>query len=118
MTIRVYVSGPMSNMPEFNFPAFHAAAAELRARGYEVVNPAELDEGDDAIVGSMPWEDYLRRDIRALMDCNAIALLPGWQASRGASLEEHIARTLKFEVIELRPASPVALCEAAAAERE
>ncbi|WP_457825134.1 DUF4406 domain-containing protein, partial [Staphylococcus aureus] len=34
---RIYVAGPMSGLPELNFPAFHAAAAELRAQGFDVV---------------------------------------------------------------------------------
>jgi hypothetical protein len=38
---RAYIAGPMTGLPEFNFPAFHAAAASLRARGFEVENPAQ-----------------------------------------------------------------------------
>ena len=41
--MRVYISGPMSGLPELNFPAFHAAAASLRAKGLDVVNPAEIN---------------------------------------------------------------------------
>ena len=37
---RIYVAGPMSGLPAFNFPAFHEAAADLRACGFDVVNPA------------------------------------------------------------------------------
>lgn len=39
----LYISGPITGMPDLNFPAFHAAAAALRAAGYTVTNPAELD---------------------------------------------------------------------------
>lgn len=92
---RVYVSGPMTGMPDFNYPAFNAAAAQLRAAGYEVVNPAELDAND---TGPMTWEQYMRRDIKALMDCDGLALLPGWRNSRGALLESFLARALGFDV--------------------
>jgi hypothetical protein len=81
----------MTGKPEWNFPAFNAAAADLRARGFEVINPAELDAADAA---PMAWEQYLRRDIKQLMDCDRIALLPGWEHSRGAKLELHIATAL------------------------
>lgn len=90
---RTYISGPMTGLPAFNFPAFHAKAAELRALGLDVVNPAEHDEAPD-----LPWAAYLRKDIRLLMDCDAIHLLPGWSRSRGARLEHHIARELGFRV--------------------
>jgi hypothetical protein len=84
----VYVSGPMTGKPALNFPAFHHAAAVLRAKGHKVTNPAEMDAADEG--KTMDWPDYLRRDIRALMDCNAIVSLDGWQDSRGARLERHI----------------------------
>ena len=47
--MRIYVAGPMTGHPQLNFPAFHTEAARLRALGYEVVNPAELnaDPGAD-----------------------------------------------------------------------
>jgi hypothetical protein len=93
----IYLSGPMTGMPEFNFPAFHKAAASLRASGHEVVNPAELDAADAG--KPMTWEMYLRRDIRALMECTGIALLPGWEKSKGAKLEKHIADQLGMSVI-------------------
>lgn len=93
MTQLLYISGPMSGMPDLNFPAFHAAAAALRAAGYVVVNPAEFGEGE-----GKTWADYLRKDIRALMDCTDIALLDGWESSRGARLERHIALELGMRV--------------------
>ena len=39
----VYLSGPMTGLPDLNFPAFHAAADKLRSQGVQVVNPAEPD---------------------------------------------------------------------------
>lgn len=93
---RIYISGPMTGKPALNFPAFHAAAAQLRAVGLEVVNPAELDEQDAG--KAMQWEDYMRRDIKALMDCTHVAVLPGWQESKGASVEVGLAHALGMPV--------------------
>jgi hypothetical protein len=59
--------------------------------GYEGVNLAEMDANDPE---PLTWEQYLRRDIRVLLDCDGIALLPGWERSRGAQLEAHIAHAL------------------------
>lgn len=90
---RVYISGPMTDLPDFNFPAFHQAAASLRSRGFDVVNPAEIntETGGD-------WHLYLREDIKALCDCDMLALLPGWQRSKGARLELHIAHRVGLEI--------------------
>lgn len=90
---RIYISGPMSGLPEHNFPAFHGAAAKLRAVGYEVVNPAEINEDT-----TLTWEQCLRADIRALCDCDTVALLPGWEDSKGAHLEVHVAHRLGIKV--------------------
>ncbi|MCY1527250.1 hypothetical protein D9M68_623110 [compost metagenome] len=43
---RIYLAGPMTGLPEFNYPAFHAEAARLRALGYQVENPAENQAQD------------------------------------------------------------------------
>jgi len=86
---RLYVSGPMTGKPLLNFPAFHEAAAQLRAAGFEVVNPAELNPEPNA-----RWLDCMRADIKALVDCDGVALLPGWTESRGAKLEATIAEGL------------------------
>lgn len=97
MKRRVYLSGPMTGMPDLNFPAFNAEAARLRDIGFEVVNPAEINR--DA---TMTWEACMRNDIKALCDCDAIALLPGWEQSKGAHLEVHIAHRLGLSVVESR----------------
>lgn len=92
--IRLYVSGPMTGKPLNNVPAFNAATKKLRARGYKVVNPAELDKGEPC----RTWVACLRRDLRWLVTCDAIATLPGWRKSKGASLEVHVGRELSFPI--------------------
>ena len=91
---RVYLSGPMSGIADNNFPAFHEWAARLRADGFEVVSPAEIKEAGT-------WELCLRADLRELCTCEAIALMPGWENSKGANLELHVAHRLGMEVIHL-----------------
>lgn len=94
--MRWYLSGPISGYPEHNAPQFNVAAKMLRERGYEVCNPIEFDE-----TLGLAWSDYLRKDIRALMDCGGVITLPGWQESRGANLEVHIAHSLGMMVLPL-----------------
>ena len=91
---RIYLSCAMSGVPELNFPLFHSEAARLRALGYDVVNPAEINP--DA---SKSWAECMRDDIKALCDCDAICMLKGWQKSKGAHLELHIAHRMELEVL-------------------
>ena len=92
--MRIYIAGPMSGIDSLNFPAFNEAAARLRAQGFEAVNPAEVNPDH-----SMPWAECMRRDIAELVKCDAIRLLPGWENSKGAMLEHHIAERLGMAVM-------------------
>ena len=92
--MRIYVAGPMTGYPELNFTAFHAAAAALRAQGHHVENPAEINADPNA-----QWLDCMRMDIARLVTCDAVCMLPGWEKSRGATVEHGLAVGLGFEVI-------------------
>lgn len=89
---RVYLSGPMTGLPDFNYPAFNQAAAELRAQGYHVENPAENPERST-------WAEYMKSAVAQLTACDMIKMLPGWEASRGAIIEHKLAQDLGIEVM-------------------
>lgn len=95
--MRIYVAGPMTGIPELNFPAFHAAAAALRAEGHHVENPAEINADPAA-----QWLDCMRMDIARLVTCDAVYMLPGWQNSRGALVEHTLATGLGLQVLHAR----------------
>ena len=90
---RLYVAGGMSGLPELNFPAFHAESNRLRALGFDVVNPAEINTDPNT-----PWAKCMRDDIKELVTCDGIVLLPGWEKSKGATLEHHIAERLELTI--------------------
>ena len=100
----IYLSGPMRGIPQFNFPAFDAAAELLRNDGYDVVSPAELDSPEDRAMAlasadghirsvEKSWGDFLARDVKLIADggIDGIVVLRGWERSRGARLETFVA---------------------------
>lgn len=114
----VYIAGPMRGIPEFNFPAFHAAAKKLRDEGHLVFNPAEKDNerhGTDISVGNATGDETLAakqhgfnlRDALAVdaeficRHADTIALLPGWENSKGARAEKALGDALGHTVIYL-----------------
>lgn len=106
--MKLYLSGPMSGIENFNFAAFASAAEYLRGKGYYVVSPAEADEEDGGVVdgkATMSWGDYIRRDIQLLLDVDGVVTLPGWRNSRGARLETYVARELGMPHYHLIPNS-------------
>ena len=88
----IYVAGPMSGLPDFNYPAFNRAAGELRAAGFEVENPAENE------VESGDYHDYLRAGLAQLLRCQGVATLEGWWLSGGARWEVQTAGILGIPV--------------------
>ena len=92
--MRIYIAGPMTGLPEYNYPAFNAAAEELRRQGHEVENPAENPEPP-----CRSWEGYMRMAVAQLVRCETVALLPGWEASKGANVEHRLAHDLGLKVL-------------------
>jgi len=91
---RLYLAGPMTGFEDFNFPAFNKMAVDLRAIGYVVENPAQ-----HGVVDDVEWCDYMAYDLTRLGLCGIVAVLPGWENSKGARLEVHIARELGMPVV-------------------
>ena len=106
--MRLYLSGPITGLPDYNKPAFAEATAKLEAHGHIVLNPhtvcVDLSAHSCQLPCTpseleLPWADYLRADLVAMLTkCDALAMLPGWENSRGASLEAYIAKQLGWEV--------------------
>ena len=101
----VYLTGPVTGHPDYNFPAFHLAAARLRELGLTVLSPAEDDENDPLTPPShaaeWPHQAYLLRSLRMLLDCDVIFLLPGWDSCTGAQLERQVASACGLDIFEV-----------------
>ena len=96
---RIYIAGPMTGLPEFNYPAFAEEAKRLRALGYHVENPA-----DNPVPACQSWAGYMRMAVAQLATCDGVALLAGWESSRGACVEHRLAHDLSLTVL---PASSI-----------
>lgn len=114
--LNVYLAGSMSGKENYNFPAFHKYAAQLRAQGHTVFSPAEADlerfgtlenlikewRGQDEYALAKNYRDAMRIDLNWILDnADAIALIPGWESSKGVAAELALAKCLKLEEIYL-----------------
>lgn len=101
---RIYISGPMRNVPDLNMPAFDAAADRLRAAGFAIVNPADIGRNLARTMGVPPDEIadsmYLLADLHELQNCEAMVLLPGWERSRGVAVEIALCRFLNIPIFQ------------------
>jgi hypothetical protein len=112
----VYIAGPMSGVPQFNFPAFFAAEDRLQAAGFNTINPARADVSQ---YGEDPWMKNLTGSLiqvekaigfdrrKTLMGdlqmigerCDAVYMLRGWETSSGAFAEWAFARAIGLEIM-------------------
>jgi len=111
--MKIYLAGPMTGHPNLNYPAFLEAAMYLREQGHEVFSPAEADVerhgpeimhpfGDADAHPDFSLREALKIDLTWICEhAEGIALLPGWERSKGARTEKALADALDLAVIHL-----------------
>lgn len=95
---KIYISGPITDMPNKNIDEFEKYEQKFNNLNFEVINPHKLHSPMQ--IESFTWSDFMRADIKAMMDCDLVAVLPGWDKSKGANLEVYIARSLAMPIID------------------
>lgn len=119
----VYIAGPMTGYPRYNFPAFDYATFQWRDAGWQVVSPADLTRdywrehyGEEFDPGSTDpriaaggdiYREFLRIDLREITRCDAVALLPGWEQSAGVAKELTVARALGLVLYDAQTFDPL-----------
>jgi Domain of unknown function (DUF4406) len=103
---KIYISGPMRGIKNFNFPAFDDATKSFRTQGWEVFSPAENAAAKDLKLRkrTAPKGLKLRTIFAVDMDwicyhAEAIYMLKGWENSKGAQAEWALARALNLIVL-------------------
>lgn len=81
---RVYIGGPITGIPNYNQEAFAVAASKEEAKGHIVFNPTLLPKG-------LEYNEYMKLCLPMLGMADELALLPGWQSSKGARAEHEVA---------------------------
>lgn len=105
--MKLYLAGPMTGIADFNYQAFYEAATQLRMAGHTVFNPADNDisngfdprgmSGDpaEAAANGFSLRETLKQDLSWICDrAEGIALLEGWEESKGARAEVALAKAL------------------------
>ena len=81
MTPLVYIAGPMTGYTNLNRGLFFAVEESLRLKGIGAINPARLNPV------TRSWAACMVVCLWHLRLADAVALLPGWERSRGARWE-------------------------------
>jgi hypothetical protein len=95
--MKVYISGKISGLKiEKAREKFERSAERLRGLGHEPVNPFEITEH---IGDAGHWREYMVEDIKAMMECDAVFMQTDWPRSRGARIENFIARETGMKIM-------------------
>lgn len=90
---KIYISGPMTGIKDYNNPAFMSASYDWQDAGFIVLNPVTLPEG-------LEQREYMDICLAMLRAADAIYLLKGYKNSKGAMAELAYAEKLELEIIE------------------
>lgn len=101
--MKIYIAGPMRGKPDWNAAEFDRAAAAWTAMGWQVMSPAATSRamgyrfGED-VVSAEHLRHVMAVDIACIYACDAIAVLPDWKQSLGASAEVAVARFIRLPI--------------------
>lgn len=125
MIKKIYIAGKMTGEVQFNFPTFDTFRDLYERMGYEVFSPADHDrkligkakewlpEESDSIDPWKAWSpsvtssghslpslrDMLGADLEWIAkNATHMAMLPGWESSKGANAEWSLAKALNLEI--------------------
>ena len=94
MNRTAYVAGKITGLPKDQVKSkFNMITEQLHSMGYHVVRPLGVSDH------TQTWDDAVRNDIKKMLECDEVHLLPDWQESRGAQLERDIALRLGMQVV-------------------
>ena len=90
--MKIYLSGPISGYDiDERKAVFSNAAEKLTSKGYDVFNPIET-------IVQKPYSEYIRHDLKQLLDCDAIYILNGWRDSEGCRIEYQVAKAIGIKI--------------------
>ena len=94
MRTKIYLSGKITGNPDYA-RKFREAENLLYLAGYEPLNPAAI------VLKKEGWQNAMKQAVRLMLLGDGVALLPGWEQSRGAKIEASLAKAIGM------PAEPV-----------
>lgn len=112
--MKVYIAGPMTGYADYNVDAFDDAQTRWIMKGHEAHTPFESSDvvwqrhhgrgfapgKDRCEYGDTILREIFAEDVKLLLSCDAIALLPGWRKSRGANVELAVARLFGLTIFD------------------
>jgi len=93
---KCYIAGKIGDLPKEVYERkFADAEIHVWNKGYEPVNPVTLPHNHNKA-----WVSYMKEDIAALLQCEAVYALKDWRQSPGAVIEIELATKLGLTIFQ------------------
>lgn len=101
--LKMYISGPMGGVENYNVKLFDRVAKEMEEVGFEVHNPADyakrwMEQNGKRDMTDEEYGEAMLHSLNNLKTCDVILMLPKWQYSKGAKNELMLALVRGMEV--------------------
>lgn len=100
--MKIFISGPMTGIENYNFPKFNEVEKFLVSEGHEVVNPVKICKKykkEVVLSDRSVFDKMVNEELETLKTCDMICFLPGWDKSKGALKEFDVAVENKLGMI-------------------
>jgi len=98
----VYVSGPYTPFENVtvdqNIKIAQKYAHALRLKGFAVVCPHSNGGDSEFIPDELTWQNFIEEDYSIILSCHAMFMLPNWEKSKGAGIENEWAKKLGIPI--------------------
>ena len=92
---KCYIAGKIGDFPEKEFKQnFEKAKKEVILLGFEPISPVDLPHEH-----GKSWCEYIREDLKAMLDCHSVYALRNWRQSPGATVEINLALSVGLNII-------------------
>lgn len=98
---KIFISGPMTGLPDFNFPRFNLVAKQLEDASIDCINPVDVCKKynkETVLSDPVKFQEMIDEQQRLERECDAILLLDGWHESKGVRLELKTALELDMKI--------------------
>lgn len=95
MEKKCYIAGKIGKLPKEEYLAnFEKGKQEVEELGYKAISPTDLPHNH-----GRTWNEYMREDLIAMLQCQAVYALRNWRTSPGATIEVETAKAVGIEII-------------------